>query len=78
MLGQNFRYQTYLAYDGVIVNGELKGNLIFKASGDPTLGSTRWSNTSDSIVFKKVKSILIKLVLKKYREIYSLTKMNGA
>ncbi|HRF25256.1 MAG TPA: D-alanyl-D-alanine carboxypeptidase, partial [Chitinophagaceae bacterium] len=57
MLGQNFRYQTYLAYNGEIVNGELKGDLIFKASGDPTLGSTRWNNTSDSSVLKKIKSI---------------------
>ncbi|MCC6307591.1 MAG: D-alanyl-D-alanine carboxypeptidase/D-alanyl-D-alanine-endopeptidase [Chitinophagaceae bacterium] len=65
MLGQNFRYQTYLAYNGEIVNGELKGDLIFKASGDPTLGSTRWNNTSDSSVLKKIKSILDKAGIKK-------------
>jgi len=65
MLGQNFKYQTYITYDGEIVNGVLKGNLIIKASGDPTLGSARWSSTSDSSVLKKIKSILDKAGIKK-------------
>ena len=39
-LGSNYRYQTICYHDGYLdVDGTLAGNLYFKASGDPTLGS---------------------------------------
>jgi len=38
-LGDNFRFQTALTYDGTINNSVLDGNLYLKGSGDPTLGS---------------------------------------
>jgi len=38
-LGDDFRFQTPLTYDGTIKDSVLEGNLYFKGSGDPTLGS---------------------------------------
>lgn len=36
LLGPRTRFSTRLLYDGVIENGQLKGNLIIKGGGDPT------------------------------------------
>ncbi len=38
-LGENFRYETSLGYDGTIVDGVLKGDLYIIGGGDPTTGS---------------------------------------
>lgn len=40
-LGTDFQYRTRLYRDGPIRNGVLKGNLIVRGSGDPTLGGYR-------------------------------------
>ncbi|MBK7434580.1 MAG: D-alanyl-D-alanine carboxypeptidase/D-alanyl-D-alanine-endopeptidase [Chitinophagaceae bacterium] len=45
LLGKDYRYRTTLAYDGKIENKNLYGNLYIIASGDPTLGSWRWTHT---------------------------------
>jgi D-alanyl-D-alanine carboxypeptidase/D-alanyl-D-alanine-endopeptidase (penicillin-binding protein 4) len=39
ILGENFRFETALMYDGDIENGVLNGNLYICGSGDPTTGS---------------------------------------
>ena len=39
LLGDDYRYQTLLQYNGSIENATLKGNLYILGSGDPTLGS---------------------------------------
>ncbi len=38
-LGPNYQFKTALAYTDTIINGSLKGNLVIKGFGDPTLGS---------------------------------------
>jgi D-alanyl-D-alanine carboxypeptidase/D-alanyl-D-alanine-endopeptidase (penicillin-binding protein 4) len=38
-LGEAYRYETTLEYDGEIKDGTLNGNLYIRGSGDPTLGS---------------------------------------
>jgi D-alanyl-D-alanine carboxypeptidase/D-alanyl-D-alanine-endopeptidase (penicillin-binding protein 4) len=40
-LGPEYRYTTTLYADGPVKNGTLKGNLIIRGSGDPTLGGYR-------------------------------------
>jgi D-alanyl-D-alanine carboxypeptidase/D-alanyl-D-alanine-endopeptidase (penicillin-binding protein 4) len=58
LLGAGFRYQTLLTYDLGIRNGELLGNLYLEGSGDPTLGSFRWKETSDTAILRRVTGIL--------------------
>jgi serine-type D-Ala-D-Ala carboxypeptidase/endopeptidase (penicillin-binding protein 4) len=49
LLGENFRFKTYLEYDGFIDPcGTLTGNLYIRGTGDPTLGSERVKETVDS------------------------------
>ena len=65
LLGKDYRYKTYIGYDNLITNGTLKGNLFFAASGDPTLGSWRWNETKQEIIFKKLLATLNKKGIKK-------------
>jgi D-alanyl-D-alanine carboxypeptidase/D-alanyl-D-alanine-endopeptidase (penicillin-binding protein 4) len=44
ILGGDFRYQTYLEYDGVIKNDTLFGNIYIRGTGDPSLGSDRFKD----------------------------------
>jgi D-alanyl-D-alanine carboxypeptidase/D-alanyl-D-alanine-endopeptidase (penicillin-binding protein 4) len=56
LLDKTFTYQTTLSYSGKIVDGVLNGDIIIKGDGDPTLGSWRYSQSSeDNIIatFKK-------------------------
>ena len=39
ILGPEHSFETTLAYDGIIEEGTLKGNLFVVGGGDPTLGS---------------------------------------
>lgn len=45
VLGADFRYSTFLEYEGEIKRGVLKGNLYIRGTGDPTLGSDRFKDT---------------------------------
>lgn len=55
VLGDSFRYNTKLEYDGVIdSNGTLIGNIYITGSGDPTFGSERFDTlTSYNAIFKR-------------------------
>ena len=58
LLGHNYTYKTTLGYTGKIVNGILNGDIIIKGSGDPTLGSWRYSaTTEESIISEFEKAI---------------------
>jgi D-alanyl-D-alanine carboxypeptidase/D-alanyl-D-alanine-endopeptidase (penicillin-binding protein 4) len=59
LLGKDYRYKTKIGYDIGATNGILKGNLYIEGDGDPTLGSGRWEQTTDSSVLRKIKSVLI-------------------
>ncbi len=48
VLGENFTFETFLEYDGVITDGLLKGNLYIRGTGDPSLGSPRFRDRTDS------------------------------
>lgn len=53
LLGKDFQYQTILGYNGNIsADGTLKGDLIIKGGGDPTLGSWRYESSKENIVLK--------------------------
>ncbi|MVN23396.1 D-alanyl-D-alanine carboxypeptidase/D-alanyl-D-alanine endopeptidase [Mucilaginibacter arboris] len=53
LLGKDFQYQTTLGYNGIIsADGTLKGNLIIKGGGDPTLGSWRYESSKENTVLK--------------------------
>jgi D-alanyl-D-alanine carboxypeptidase/D-alanyl-D-alanine-endopeptidase (penicillin-binding protein 4) len=40
VLGKDYKFETFLEYDGNIVDGILQGNLYIKGHGDPSLGSS--------------------------------------
>jgi len=50
LLGSDFSYQTDIYSDGVIENGILKGNLIIRGSGDPTI-SGRFTEKENEQIF---------------------------
>jgi len=41
VLGEDYRYETKLFYDGTLSDGILKGNIYIVGDGDPTLGSAQ-------------------------------------
>jgi D-alanyl-D-alanine carboxypeptidase/D-alanyl-D-alanine-endopeptidase (penicillin-binding protein 4) len=51
ILGENYRYETKIQYDGVLdsLNGIIYGNLYIKGSGDPTLGSKYFLKEKDTV-----------------------------
>lgn len=44
LLGGDFRYQTFLEYDGFINKDTLVGNIYIRGTGDPSLGSDRFKD----------------------------------
>ncbi|WP_207535525.1 D-alanyl-D-alanine carboxypeptidase/D-alanyl-D-alanine endopeptidase [Desertivirga arenae] len=53
VLGKDFRWETTIGYNGTIISGTLKGDLIIKGSGDPTLGSNRYEETKADVILEK-------------------------
>lgn len=58
LLGHNYTYKTTLGYTGKIVNGVLNGDLIIKGSGDPTLGSWRYTETTEENIISEFKKAI--------------------
>ncbi len=54
MLGPDYSYKTAMGYDGSLKDSVLNGNLYFIVSGDPTLGSWRWTATKAENIQQKV------------------------
>ena len=63
LLGKNYRYTTSLA-KGSIKDGRLYGDLYIIGSGDPTLGSWRYSSTRERVVLAAFVSACNKLAPK--------------
>ena len=65
-LGAGFRFKTELYYDGIIsADSVLRGNLIVKGFGDPTLGSHRWQSTHTDTIFFSIFQELKKIGINK-------------
>jgi serine-type D-Ala-D-Ala carboxypeptidase/endopeptidase (penicillin-binding protein 4) len=50
ILGKDYSYNTVLGYNGKLMNGILNGDIILKGSGDPSLGSWRYTFTKDTFL----------------------------
>lgn len=48
VLGGDFRYQTFLEYDGYVKKDTLVGNIYIRGTGDPSLGSDRFKEYPSS------------------------------
>lgn len=56
-LGSDYKFKTELGYTDTIINGELKGNIIIKGYGDPTLGSKYFFEDQKSFLKNWVEEI---------------------
>lgn len=65
LLGVNYQYKTELGYSGVIRDGKLTGNIHITGYGDPTLGSWRYTGTSDTTIIKEWRKKIRDLNIKK-------------
>ena len=65
VLGSNYRFQTFLEYDGAIVDSILQGNIYIRGTGDPSLGSARIGTSVEEIsrfFAQKIKAYGIKKI----------------
>lgn len=53
LLGHNYSYKTTLGFTGKIIDGVLNGDVIIRGSGDPTLGSWRYEQTTEENVLSE-------------------------
>lgn len=58
LLGHGYSYKTTLSHTGRIVNGVLNGDIIIKGSGDPTLGSWRYKQTTEENIISTFKEAI--------------------
>jgi serine-type D-Ala-D-Ala carboxypeptidase/endopeptidase (penicillin-binding protein 4) len=65
-LGASFSFQTPLLYSGDVSNGSLNGDVVMRASGDPTTGSWRYSATKDFAQLAQIAEALDKAGVKKW------------
>lgn len=60
LLGKDYRFTTYIGTDAQSDDTFDAGSLFIIGRGDPTLGSWRWKNTTDTAVFSGIAAILKK------------------
>ena len=58
LLGKDFRYQTKFGYYEYMNDHQSNNGIYIRGSGDPTLGSWRWPNTTESSVMNRLLSAL--------------------
>jgi serine-type D-Ala-D-Ala carboxypeptidase/endopeptidase (penicillin-binding protein 4) len=66
LLGKDYQYKTEFGYNGTIAGGQLKGDVYVKGTGDPTFGSSRYSNTKADIVLSQLADKLKQSGIKKF------------
>lgn len=64
LLGKDYRYKTDLSINGRIEKQILKGDLFIVGSGDPTLGSWRYSSTIDTLILNQWTAAVQRLNIK--------------
>ena len=64
MLGKNFRFNTCIRHTNSIRDGILTGDICIIGRGDPTLGSWRWTETTEQKVLERILTILQHKTLK--------------
>ena len=57
ILGEDFRYETAIMYDGQVNDSILNGNIYIYGSGDPSIGSSNIEADSDNIIREWVAAI---------------------
>lgn len=57
--GKNYRYKTVIGYSGLFSDQTIRGDLVIKGSGDPTIGSDHFDNIPDleEIAFQLLKTL---------------------
>lgn len=58
LLGSGFAYKTLIYADGKLRNDTLNGNLVIRASGDPTFGSWRYAATQRDRVLQSLVQVV--------------------
>ena len=58
ILGEQFRYESTVMYDGLIKDGLLDGNLYIRGSGDPTLGSSETGVDPHKVMRDWIKAVI--------------------
>ncbi|MCW3787073.1 D-alanyl-D-alanine carboxypeptidase/D-alanyl-D-alanine endopeptidase [Plebeiibacterium sediminum] len=54
LLGPEYTFKTQIIGKGEIVDGQLKGDIVVIAGGDPTLGSRYFDQTEPELLFKEI------------------------
>lgn len=72
-LGADFRYTTNFGYTGELADGLLNGNLVLNGAGDPTLGSWRFSFTTEKKLLTDWRQAVLKAGIKQVKGSIVLT-----
>ncbi len=65
LLGKDYVYKTMVGYTGEIKDNVLNGSLSVTGSGDPSLGSWRWSQTKEDAILGQLTTALTAKGIKK-------------